>query len=69
MTPFPTLKTDRLTLRLPEIREAADILAFCRKNEDHLLPWEPLKEEDYYTIRFWRRTIQQVRQEFQEARL
>ena len=68
MTSFPTLKTNRLTLRFPEITEAAEIVAFCRKNETHLLPWEPLKDEDYYTIRFWRRTIQQVRQEFQEDR-
>ena len=66
MAPFPILKTDRLTLRFPEITEAADIVAYCKKNEAHLAPWEPLKDEDYYTIRFWRNTIQQVRQEFQE---
>ena len=66
MTPFPILKTKRLTLRFPEVREAADMMTFCRKNETHLAPWEPLKHEEYYTIRFWRNTILQVRQEFLE---
>lgn len=63
MTALPVLETKRLILRLPEIKEAVTIIEFYRKNETHLTPWEPLKNENYYTISFWQKIILRMRRE------
>ncbi|WP_345777220.1 GNAT family N-acetyltransferase [Rhodanobacter sp. LX-100] len=44
------LQTARTRIRLPELSDAAKLLRFRVDNRAHLAPWEPLREDSYYTL-------------------
>jgi ribosomal-protein-alanine N-acetyltransferase len=44
------LRTARTCIRLPETSDAAKLLQFRVDNRAHLAPWEPLREDSYYTL-------------------
>jgi ribosomal-protein-alanine N-acetyltransferase len=44
------LQTGRTCIRLPEPSDAAKLLRFRVENRAHLAPWEPLREDSYYTL-------------------
>ncbi|MGY3040534.1 ribosomal-protein-alanine N-acetyltransferase [Rhodanobacter sp. TND4EL1] len=46
----PMLQTERTRIRLPEPSDAARLLRFRVDNRAHLAPWEPLREDSYYTL-------------------
>ena len=51
--PRPTLKTGRTILRLPEPEEASLVLAYFKKNREHLANAGPAWSEDFLTIPHW----------------
>ena len=44
------LQTARTCIRLPEPSDAVKLLRFRVDNRVHLAPWEPLREDSYYTL-------------------
>lgn len=46
----PLLRTPRTRIRLPEADDAQRLLTYRQQNRAHLAPWEPLREESYYTL-------------------
>lgn len=55
---LPVLTTDRLILRLA-LREDADaLLDYYLINRDFLAPFEPTKDEQFYTLSFWQEQIE-----------
>ena len=60
MTPYshlPVLTTERLLLRVPTERAAGAMARFVTDNRDHFAPWDPLREDDYYTTSFWKHEL------------
>jgi ribosomal-protein-alanine N-acetyltransferase len=37
---------------------------FVNKNKSHLLPWEPLQSNEYYTVNHWQEKIKEIHQDF-----
>jgi len=55
---MPTvLQITRTRIRLPEASDAAKLLRFRVDNRAHLAPWEPLREDSYYTLEHCRQAI------------
>ena len=48
------LVTPRLVLALPPLDLAPRYLRYCEENDEHLAPWEPPREEGYFTAPYWR---------------
>jgi [ribosomal protein S5]-alanine N-acetyltransferase len=46
----PSLQTSRTRIRLADEADALKLLQYRVENRDHLAPWEPLRESDYYTL-------------------
>ncbi|CAM5574003.1 GNAT family N-acetyltransferase [Rhodanobacter lindaniclasticus] len=44
------LRTARTRIRLPESSDAVKLQRFRVDNRAHLAPWEPLREDSYYTL-------------------
>lgn len=61
--PALTLVTPRLVLALPPASAAPAFLRYCQDNREHLDPWEPSREDGYYTEAFWRTRIERSRAE------
>lgn len=53
MAILPQLETKRLILRVPEADDAKAMVAFVTENRDHFAPWEPMREDRYYTVDHW----------------
>jgi len=47
--PAPRLHTERTCIRLAEETDAPELLRYRVANRAHLAPWEPLREEAFYT--------------------
>lgn len=55
MNPFPLrLETPRLVLQVPREPDASALAAFAARNRAHHKPWEPTREEAYFTPGWWR---------------
>ena len=46
----PRLLTERTRIRLAEEADAPELLRYRVANRAHLAPWEPLREEAFYTL-------------------
>jgi ribosomal-protein-alanine N-acetyltransferase len=53
------LSTERLLLRVPTKRDADAIARFVTDNRDHFAPWDPVRDDDYFTAAYWKRVIAQ----------
>jgi ribosomal-protein-alanine N-acetyltransferase len=51
----PQIETERLTIRLAEADDAADRIAYDRRNAAHLAPWEPRRNPALAYDLAWRR--------------
>lgn len=51
------IETERLLLRLLEPEEAGLMLRYVTENRKHLVHWEPVRSEGYYTEPFWRNEL------------
>jgi len=54
---LPQLRTERSRIRLPEEADAPALLRYRVANRTHLAPWEPLREEAFYTLEHCVRSI------------
>lgn len=59
MTRPVELKTERTVIRLRRPEHADRFLRFRQQNRAHLAPWEPLRDENYYSLGHCERTIAQ----------
>ncbi|MGL4505986.1 MAG: 30S ribosomal protein S5 alanine N-acetyltransferase, partial [Aeromonas sobria] len=55
---LPHLKTARTHLTILSPDQAPMMLDFYRRNRDHLTPWEPLRDEQFYTLSYWHARLQ-----------
>jgi len=53
----PVLDTERLTLRLPRPEDTERLCAFATDNRAHLAPWEPIRDDGYFTVGLWQQEI------------
>ncbi|HUA79006.1 MAG TPA: GNAT family N-acetyltransferase [Dyella sp.] len=58
----PYLKTPRTHIRMAEEIDAPKLLHYRVDNRAHLAPWEPLRENEYYTLEHCARTIADSRE-------
>ncbi|AXI01889.1 GNAT family N-acetyltransferase [Aquirhabdus parva] len=61
--PAQGIQTSRLTLRHASPMHAADLLAFYQNNQAHLKPWDPLRNDDFYTLQNMRHTLEKYEQQ------
>lgn len=47
---IPTIETERTVLTLPASDQAGLLLEYVTDNQDHLAPWEPERDEHYFTL-------------------
>jgi ribosomal-protein-alanine N-acetyltransferase len=59
---LPTLKSERLVMRIPMESDAPELLRYRIDNRAHLAPWEPLREHIYYTLDHCLQTIADARE-------
>jgi len=64
---LPKFATERLVIRIPQAGDAEKLRHYYLHNRAHLAPWEPIRSEDYYGLRWWRLRIAQINAEFNEA--
>jgi len=50
MTRLPEITTERLVLRVPVPEDAKAMLAFALDNREHFAPWDPARNDEYYTL-------------------
>jgi len=46
----PRLQTARCVIRLATLDDAQKLLRYRLESREHLAPWEPQRDEDYYTL-------------------
>lgn len=63
---LPTIKTDRLTVRMAEVTDVPAIVTFVNLNRDFLKPWEPRRTAEYYTADYWTRVVVQNQADFRD---
>jgi ribosomal-protein-alanine N-acetyltransferase len=59
--------TRRLLLRVPVRADAARMLAYVKENRAHLEPWEPLRPDSYYTLRYWKADVASAQEELRQG--
>jgi [ribosomal protein S5]-alanine N-acetyltransferase len=50
---LPVLMTNRLMLRMALVGEEPEVVEYLRRNREHLRPWEPKREDHYFTAQAW----------------
>ncbi|WP_233523333.1 GNAT family N-acetyltransferase [Dyella solisilvae] len=55
------ITTGRASIRLADAGDAARLLRYRVRNRAHLAPWEPLRDEIYYTLDHCTQTLIEVR--------
>lgn len=50
--------TERTVIELLEPNSAKLILDYHIQNKEHLAPWEPLRNDEFFTIENWEKTLQ-----------
>lgn len=53
----PILQTQRLTLRLPQVRDYMQWAKLRRSSADFLDPWEPVRKSDYLSARAFKNRV------------
>lgn len=56
------ITTPRAVLRLAEVADASRLLRYREQNREHLAPWEPLRDETYYTLDHCVQTLAESRE-------
>jgi ribosomal-protein-alanine N-acetyltransferase len=56
------ITTPRAVLRLAEVADASRLLRYREQNREHLAPWEPLRDEAYYTLDHCVQTLAESRE-------
>lgn len=58
------LEGNKISLKVLTPEDAEQILEYYIKNKEHLEPYEPLREKEFYTIAFQRRTLVESYKQF-----
>jgi ribosomal-protein-alanine N-acetyltransferase len=58
----PRLVTARSVIRTPTVADAPALLRYRQENREHLAPWEPLREDAYYTLEHCLLTVAEARE-------
>ncbi len=56
---LPLLATERLILVVPTPDDAERMVVYATSNMEHSGPWEPVRDEAYYTKAHWKATLEQ----------
>ncbi|WP_109125596.1 ribosomal protein S5-alanine N-acetyltransferase [Dyella sp. C11] len=56
------ITTPRAVLRLVDVADAWKLLRYREQNREHLAPWEPLRDEAYYTLDHCVQTLAESRE-------
>lgn len=67
LSKFPQFVTTRLVIRVAMASDAEKLCQYYARNQVHLAPWEPIRSDAYYTLRWWTLRIQQIHAEFNDA--
>ncbi|MDR3444535.1 MULTISPECIES: ribosomal protein S5-alanine N-acetyltransferase [Dyella] len=62
MNALHPITTSRTVLRLAEVADASRLLRYREQNREHLAPWEPLRDEAYYTLDHCVQTLAESRE-------
>jgi ribosomal-protein-alanine N-acetyltransferase len=68
MPDLPSITSDRVIMRLPELADVPAILRFYHENEAHLAPFEPLRPEGFDQPYYWEARVRAVHDEFRADR-
>lgn len=68
MNDFPIIMTARTVMQVPDAVQAPLLAGFRNRNRTHLAPWEPVREESYYSREAALRWIEDARHAFIEGR-
>jgi ribosomal-protein-alanine N-acetyltransferase len=60
MSTVPLLRTARTCIRLVQSTDVGKLLQFRIDNAAHFAPWEPHREESYYTLEHAAQTVEQT---------
>ncbi len=66
--PFPILETSRLRIRMAQVHDAQAVLDYYTVNREHLAPFEPSRDETFYTRDHWESEIQKFQSDFHADR-
>ncbi|MED7788403.1 ribosomal protein S5-alanine N-acetyltransferase [Francisella sp. 19X1-34] len=58
------IHTQRTVIRLLKPTNAQLMLDYYMENKRHLAPWEPVRDESYYTLQNFSKILEQAQQEF-----
>src|SRR5690349_2723945 len=50
---LPVIVTQRLMLRIALSGEESEVVDYLRRNREHLRPWEPKRDDHYFTHEAW----------------
>ncbi|MDO6708599.1 ribosomal protein S5-alanine N-acetyltransferase [Photobacterium sp. 1_MG-2023] len=59
------LKTHRTVLDILPVEDAALLLAYYIDNQAHLVPWEPVRNDDYLTLANWKTQLAEAQSAFE----
>ena len=62
MSVLHPITTRRTVVRLIEVADAWKLLRYREQNREHLAPWEPLRDEAYYTLDHCVQTLAESRE-------
>lgn len=60
MNDLPVLDTARLTIRVPTPEDAIAMAVFASDNRGHFAPWDPVRDDEYFTVENWRKLLEGV---------
>ena len=67
MPELPRIETERLVLRVPTPADAEEMAAFVSRNREHFAPWEPDRDEEYYTVGYWRTALERLEERVRDG--
>jgi ribosomal-protein-alanine N-acetyltransferase len=62
------IETARLTLALADPAQAVLWARFHQENRAHFAPWDPLRDEDFFTASAWQLRLENARIQFQQGK-
>lgn len=63
-----TLTTERLIIRQPTESDVPAICDYVYRNREFLAEWEPKRDDEYYTERYWQENVEAMHRTFVEGR-
>lgn len=61
----PEILTERIVMKIPGPECTRLMLDYCIDNRDHLSLWEPERQQDYYTLKHWQKSLTESEELFE----